>query len=310
MRSIRYITSCIFKNQALAWVMLPGIAVCALAASAHAQHSVDIQKLAADGEHMKALAMYELLPARNLSLSARIAAAKSAWALGLNRQAAEAFDSILREAQLPQDTRARLTLSRGVLEYQEEKYAEAALFAEKTVSYLQQSSPLRSRALLLWGQSLTRVSAYASAQEKLAAALEDSSPADQPEIQYSLGVVETKLGKYSEAEKHLKAIPTDHERAAATVRLLATLSLETHQPDRARFWIEKGKSDYPDAFLDSWGDYGLLQIALEKGEVSRARNTFESAQKQYAPSDPWLVLMQAALEQAEWKKEPQGGTLP
>jgi len=310
MHSGRYTYSCGFKSKMSLWRVVLCTVACGFSVGAHAQHSIDIQKLAADGEHMKALAMYELLPSRSLSLSARIAAAKSAWALGLNRQAAEGFDSILREAQLPTDTQARLTLSRGVLEYQEERYAEAALFAEKTVSYLKQSSPLRSRALLLWGQSLTRVSAYASAQEKLVAALEDASSVDQPEIQYSLGVVEMKLGKYSDAEKHLKAIPTDHERAPATVRLLASISLETHQPDRARFWIEKGKSDYPEAFLDSWGDYGLLQIALEKGEISQARNTFESAQKQYAPSDPWLVLMQATLEQAQWKKEGQGANTP
>ena len=286
------------------------IVLCALlsllVSAAHAQHPMDVQKLSADGDHLKALAMYELLPARTMTIDARIAAAKSAWALGLNTQAAETFDVILRDDQLSSDTRARLLLSRGVLEYQEGKYQEAALFAEKTVSYLPQSSPLRGRAYLLWGQTLMRLSAYGTAQDKLLIALEDSASADKPEINYSLGLLEMRLGRHAEAEKHLKAIPTDHERAAATVRLLAAISIETNQPDRARFWIQKGKGEYSEAFLDSWGDYGLVQISIAKGELPKAQSVLSEAQKQYPASDPWLILMQAALEQAEWKRE-QGG---
>jgi len=276
---------------------------------AQGQHPMDVQKLSAEGEHLKALAMYELLPARTMTLDARIAGAKSAWALGLNNQAAETFDVILRDDQISPDTRARLLLSRGVLEYQEGRYQEAALFAEKTISHLPQPSALRGRAFLLWGQTLSRLSAFGTAQDKFQAALEESSAADKPEINYALGSVLMRLGRYGDAERHLKAIPTDHERAAATVRMLAAISIETSQPDRARFWIEKGKSEYSEAFLDSWGDYGLVQIAIAKGELPQARSVLNEAQRQYPPSDPWLILMQSALEQAEWKKE-QGGVTP
>jgi ATP/maltotriose-dependent transcriptional regulator MalT len=90
------------------------------------------------------------------------------------------------------------------------------------------------------------------------------------------------------------------------VRLLAAISIETNQPDRARFWIQKGKGEYSEAFLDSWGDYGLVQISIAKGELPKAQSVLSEAQKQYPASDPWLILMQAALEQAEWKRE-QGG---
>lgn len=271
--------------------------------SAVAQHPVDVQRLNAEGEHMKALAMYELLPTRAVTIEARIAAAKSSWALGLNRKAADAFDAILRDQSISGDTRARLTLSRGVIEFQEERYPEASLFAEKAVSLLPEPSPLRSRAYLLWGQSLSRSNAYSSGVERLEAAIQEASAGDKPEIHFAIGAAEIRLGRFSDAERHLKAIPTDHERAPATVRLLATIALETHQEDRARFWIEKGRKDYPEAFIDSWGNYGLLQAALSKGEIPVARDVLSEAQKQYPPSDPWLILMQAALEQAEWKRE-------
>ncbi len=269
---------------------------------ARAQHSSDVQKLSIEGDHFKALTTYELLPSKRVGIEAKIAAAKSAWALGLNRQAAESFDVILREPQLSADTRARLTLSRAVLEYQEERYQEAVLFAEKAVSLLHEASPLRGRALLLWGQANVRMRAYGTAEEKFIQALHEVQGVDRAEANFSLGVVELKLGKYKEAQKHLEAIPMGHERTATTIRLLAALSLETKQIERAKFWIEKGKAEHPEIFVDSWGDYGLVQVALAQGDLETARRIEEGARKQFAPSDSWLVLMQAALEEAEWRR--------
>lgn len=273
---------------------------------ASAQHPSEVQKLSADGEHMKALAMYELLPNKKLVTETRIAAAKSAWALGLNRQAAQAFDEILRDPSVGPDIRTRLVLSRGVIEYQEERYLEAALYAEKAIGYMRESVPLRGRAYLLWGQSLLRTAAYSNALEKFQKALADVQSSDKPEAHFALGLVELKLGRYTDAQKNLESIPMDHNRTPVAVRMLASLALETQQYDRAKFWIEKGKADYADAFVDSWGDYGLVQVALSKGNIEDARKVVDRAQKQFAPSDSWLVLMQASLELAEWKKRDQG----
>ena len=93
-------------------------------------------------------------------------------------------------------------------------------------------------------------------------------------------------------------------RAAATVRLLSAISIETNRRTGALLYsMERANTG---AFLDSWGDYGLVQISIAKGELSKAQSVLSEAQKQYPASDPWLILMQAALEQAEWKRE-QGG---
>lgn len=273
---------------------------------ASAQHPSEVQKLSAEGEHMRALAMYELLPNKKLVTETRIAAAKSAWALGLNRQAAQAFDEILRDPNVTPEIRTRLVLSRGVIEYQEERYLEAALYAEKAIGYMRESVPLRGRAYLLWGQSLLRTGAYTNAHDKFQKALSDVQTSDKPEAHFALGLVELKLGRYTEAQKNLEAIPMDHNRTPVAVRMLASLAIETQQYDRAKFWIEKGKTDYSEAFVDSWGDYGLVQVALSKGNLEDARKIVEQAQKQFAPSDSWLVLMQASLELAEWKKRDQG----
>jgi tetratricopeptide (TPR) repeat protein len=263
---------------------------------------VDVQRLTAEGDHFQALEIYEKLPDRRLERDAHVAAAKSAWALGLARKAADIFDSVLRSDRLDNEERARITLSRGIIEYQEERYQEAALFAEKAGSLLPEKAPLRGRSLLLWGQSLMRAQAYSDAEEKLWRAMAEVAPTDRPDVAINLGNVQVKLGKLSEAERSLKTIPTDHPLAPEAIRILANISMQTDQRDRARFWLEKGRSDYSDSFLDSWTDYGQLSVALKAGDLPRARQVVEQAQKRLPPSDTWLIVMQASLEQAEWKE--------
>ncbi|MEY4701066.1 MAG: hypothetical protein RL326_1253 [Pseudomonadota bacterium] len=272
--------------------------------TAHAQHPIDIQRLSAEGDHFKALSLYELLPHRQFDTDTYVSAAKSAWALGLTKQATSLFDSVLRGDSLSPEDRARVTLSRGVIDFQEERFQEAALFAEKAASLLPEKSPLRGRALLLLGQSLLKVGAYATAEEKLLRSLADSIQSDRPEVVFALGTAQVKLGKLTDAEKSFKAVPTEDARAPMAVRSLASIALQTNQSERARFWFERGRSSYPEAFLDSWADYGVTKAALEAGDVERARLVVEKAEKRFPPSDAWLILMRAALENAEWK----GGT--
>jgi tetratricopeptide (TPR) repeat protein len=286
-------------------LVLSLISALALPGLATAQHASEVQRLSADGEHMKALAMYELLPHKKLITETRIAAAKSAWALGLNRQAADGFDAVLRDPSISPDIRTRLILSRGVIEYQEERYQEAALYAERAISYMRESVPLRGRAYLLWGQSLLRTGAYVSAHEKFERGLADVQAKDRPEAHFALGLVNLKLARYADAQKNLEAIPMDHPRTPVAIRMLAGISLETHQYDRVRFWIEKGKVEYPEAFVDSWGDYGLVRAAIDRGDLDEARRITDIAQKQFSSSDSWTILMQASLEVAEWKKRDQ-----
>jgi ATP/maltotriose-dependent transcriptional regulator MalT len=150
---------------------------------------------------------------------------------------------------------------------------------------------------------LSRTGAYGAAGQKLEMALSDADEVDKAEINFALGMVEMRIGKLEKAEERLKAIPTQHDRSAAAVRALASIALQTSQTERARFWIEKGKSAYPEAFLDSWAEYGLMQVAVANGDLPGARKLVDDAQKSYPPSDPWLILMRAALEESEWGRK-------
>ena len=270
-----------------------------------AQHPIDVQKASADGEHFKAITTYLAVPDRRVETDTRVAAAKSSWALGLHQQAAQEIDHILRGQEISETERARLTLTRGVIEFQEEHYREAALYAEKGITLLKVSSPLRSRCYLLWGQALERVNSLGTAEEKIKKALTEADQEDISEVHFGLGEIQMRLGKLSEAEENLKAIPLEHDRAPRAIRDLVSITLESEQFDKAKQWLEKGKSEFPEIFFDSWTDYGFLRAALAEGELLAARRILDSAVKQYPTADSSLVLMQAAIERSEWERRAQ-----
>ena len=271
-----------------------------------AEHQIDVQRRSAEGDHFQALAVYELLPNRGMNYVTKIAAGESAWALGDVRRATAIFDSVLREDQISLDERAKILISRGVIEFQEQRYQESSLFAEKAAMGLLKGSPLRVRAELLWGQALTRAKRFVTAEEILVKALKDSGANDRPEIALSLAEVYLQLGKLEEATKILKVIPADHEYAGRAVRFLSQIAVQMDQGARARFWIKKGREGYRESFLDSWADFSLAAIALKQGDVELARGIVEGARSRYPPSDKWLVLIEARLEQAEWSNREKG----
>jgi tetratricopeptide (TPR) repeat protein len=275
--------------------------------SVFAQHPIEVQRASTSGEHFKALTTYLLLPARRLTNDTRLAAAKSSWALGLHGLATEEIDGLLRDKSIEGDERARLTFMRGVIDYQEERYQEARLYAEKAISLLKGPSPLRARAHLLWGQAAMRMKAYGSAEEHLKKAHEEADNTDVAEVSFTLGEVQMRLGKLPDAEAHFKSIPMDHDRTPMAVRHLAAIALESGDQDKAKFWLDKGRTEFPEAFIDSWADYGAVQVALARGDMHTARMTTEAAGKKYPPSDPWLLLMLASLEKGEWDRRAQLG---
>ena len=146
-----------------------------LAAPVFAEHSIDVQRLAAKEQHFEALTVYEKLPRRTITTGATLAAAKSAWALSLPNVAIEEFEKALRSDQLTIDEIARAYLARGIIEYQEERYQISVFYAEKLISLLKTESPLRARAWLLWGDSLYELGAYGASQSKFEKALQEAS---------------------------------------------------------------------------------------------------------------------------------------
>lgn len=267
-----------------------------------AQHPIDVQRLTAEGEYLKALSVYDALPDRRKTTYAIISAGRSAWALGLYNRAIGEFEKALQDETLEKVDRARILLSRGIIEFQEDRYPTAALFADRASQELDQPSILRAKVWLLWGQALQKMNAAAPAEEKLKKALEEASDEDLGEVHYSFGLAEEALGKNKEAKDHFERVPLDHEKTPLAIRHLASISIQDGRYSDALFWLEKGRKDFRDSFLDSWVDYTQVQAAIGLNDVERVRSIRIDAGKQYPPSDKWYNLLEAAAESFEWKR--------
>ena len=267
-----------------------------------AQSAIEVQKKAAEARYYDSLLEYEKIPRSRVNTDTALAAARSAWALGLSERAAQEYDLALRDDNLGEAQRARVLFSRGIVELQQGRYQSACLYAQKITEILPEPGPLRSRAYLLWGQALLALSSYAAAEEKLSFALSESSPDDISEAHYQLAECQFTLGKYEEARKHFEAVPVHTDRTPAAIRYLAKIALQSGKPSIAAFWLNKGREEFPDNFLDSWVDYALTQVAIGQNDRPMVKSLRESAASKYPPTDSWVVLLNAAAETFEWKQ--------
>ncbi len=268
-----------------------------------AEHPIDVERLSANGDHLKALAAYDRIPLRVRTIESTVAAGKSAWALGLAERAIKEFEAVLKEPSLKQRIRAELLLNRAIIEYQEGRTQSAIFFVEKA-SALGATNPAISSAIyMLWGDALMQADTFGAAEEKYERAMQDANNDERSEISYRLGLCRERLGKQQAAEESFERVSLKSERTPETIRHLALLALDAQRYDDVRFWLEKGRNEFPQQFLDSWTDYALLKAALQKKDSELAKKIYSEAQKKYPPSDPWLVMLNAEAEVTAWKQE-------
>lgn len=291
--------------------MLPGIVLVLTSlvlspASLLAQHPVEVERQAANAEYFQSLVTYDKLPRRRTTTSAILAAARSAWGLSLPERAGEELEAALRDPNLDSTERGRIHLTRGIIEFQEGRYQVAALYAQKAAETADESATLRSRSMLLWAEALSELQSYGLADEKYKAAAEAAAVEDQPEIAFGHGSALFALGRYDEARLAFEKVPLGHERTADAIKHLARIALDTGRTASAEFWLNKGRAEYPDSFLDSWVDYALVRVAIEQKDHSKVKLIRETAAGRYPPSDFWVSLMNAAAEAFEWAETNQG----
>lgn len=271
----------------------------------YAQHPIDIQRASAAGEHFQAIVFAEKMPKRVATYDSSIALAKSAWALGLNQRALEEFDRILRSYNLGAEEKARIQVSKAILVFQEGRFQEAALHAEQAIREIGQSDSLvalRSKAHFVLAESFSKQDALGRAEEHYALALQGALPSEQPQIHYSLGALQLKLGKFDAAKTHFEQIPVNHDLTPRAIRGLAEVHLELGRPEAVTFWLSKARKEYPDHFLDSWVDYALMRSAIQQGHAEEVQTLREQVANRLPPSDPWVVLLNAAAEAHEWSR--------
>jgi tetratricopeptide (TPR) repeat protein len=266
-----------------------------------AQHSVEVQRLQVQGQYLKSLFEYAKIPKKRESPDATIAAAKSAWALSLPERAVEEFERALKMKGLDSLQRAQVTLSEGIVRFQEGEFQLAALYAERAVGMIAPPHAIRSRALLLWGESLTATGNLAGAEMKFQDALQEMPSEEQDGALFRLGNVRMKLGKRDEAREALEAIPTKSDHAPETIRALAQLELDTGNFRRAYQWLVKGQREHAEFFLDGWVHYALMKCAIAESQTTVVEDLQRTAEERFPPSDPWITLLEAAAEAYYWE---------
>ncbi len=276
---------------------------------AQADYPIDVQRAAADGDYYNAMLSYERMPKRLATTPAILSAAQSAWALSLPHLAIENYEKALRDPQLSDIERARIELTRGIIELQEGNPQVAVLFAERAHERLKESSPLRSKIWLLWAEALMRLGSTGAAEEKYKNAQIEAAPEDRGEINFLLGQCQLNLGHQSDAIANFAKVPLNSQRTPDAMRALALLSLETNDFTQASFWLETGRVKFPERFLDSWVDYALVTIAARANDTAKVEELRKAAVAKYPPSDPWLTLLEAKAEVLLWHvRHPTGGS--
>lgn len=265
-----------------------------------AEQPVTVQLKSVDGKYYDALKSFYNIPRRKQTPESVIAAARSAWELSLNKEAGELFDRALEFQEVPQIDRGRIYLSKGIIELQQENPQLAILFGQKALEQITTAGPLRAKIWLMIGQAQNDLHNSSEAYETLRKALDESSLDDEAEARFQLGKTALTLHKFEEAEENFKAVPYGHERTAETMRELAEINLNLEKPEKALFWIQKGQSDYPDRFVDSWVAYAKTIISIQQDDLVKMRAVRNDANRDFPSTDFWLNLVNAAGEKAEW----------
>jgi tetratricopeptide (TPR) repeat protein len=167
----------------------------------HAQHAIEVQRLHSTGKFVESLLEYDRIPKRRVSVDAVVASGKSAWALGLPTRALQEFDTALRKRGLDSIQQGEILLSEGIIHFQEGESEVAISYAERSLGVVPPPHILRSRALLLWAEALTRLGRHAEAESRFVEALAESSSEDRHNALFGLGTVRMNLGKTVEARE-------------------------------------------------------------------------------------------------------------
>lgn len=270
-----------------------------------ADHPIDIERYSAEGHHFEAIRTFKTVPQRVQTQESMVAAARSYWALGLVGDAHKTFDSILANYKLSDTEKARVFLSKGIIEFQEGRFQSSILFAERAIEFLPLPGPLRSQVWLLLGENLLKTKQVAAAEDKYRAGLAEASDADLPEANLLLGRCLLAQGRWSDAMERFGMLPLDNPYSDEAIKYLAEAALMGEKYDKLGYWLAKGREIYPSAFLDAWTDYALMKSAIAENNVNKVREVRETATKRFPPSDPWFVLLEAAAEIYEWQNAEQ-----
>jgi tetratricopeptide (TPR) repeat protein len=273
--------------------------------SCAAQAPIDVERKASDGEFMAALTLFDKMPRRIATTGSVIAAARSAWALGLMDRAHAEYDAAIRSGKLSGIDEARCRFAKAAMYLQDSRPELAVLAIDEAIALLKEPSPLRGTMYVLKAQALAQQNLHPATVKLLMRAKDEVGEDSSIELSYLLGVSLTEVGRYAEAKEFLRKIPSSHDRAPEGIKQLIRIADAEHDSEKAAMWVAKGREAFPDQFLDGWYDYLLVEGAIsrdQRGESAKEEivKLREAAVAKLPASDSWLALLLAATEQYAW----------
>ncbi|MCB0360023.1 MAG: hypothetical protein KDD44_10315 [Bdellovibrionales bacterium] len=265
-----------------------------------------VVELARRGEHFQALSRYTELSEQERSVADGLAAARSAWSLGLVGRARDIWDDVFAIEDFRGVERARALLARAILEHQEQQHEPARAFAERGAALLEPSD-LRAQFWLLIAESLRSENVLSRAEGYYERAAAEGTGQTKAEALYFLGEVQKGLGRLQEARQTFTSLPLASAFTARALKRLIEIDHTERDYDGVLTWIQEGLSTYPTSFDEPWVQYTRIKALLALGRYADAQVAQKEFGVKFSEKDRWYLLATAMVEQALSNQIIEGG---
>jgi tetratricopeptide (TPR) repeat protein len=256
---------------------------------------LSVKELSDQGMHLDAVLSLHKEEGSH-SLGEILAAARSAWALGLVAEARARWDEALGHPDCSGLERARALYSRSIMEIQEHKYEDARMFAEEGTSLIGPSD-LRGQLNFLIGESLFSQGLFSVSESYYEKAVLESGKEGRQEALLKLATVQERLGKSFDARKTLVKVELSSNVTPIALKRLIDIDAGAGNNSGVRTWITEGRNAFPSEFHSSRLVYSNARAMLHDGMVEEAEEEIARLSKEARDSDPWLQLGRAILEE-------------
>jgi tetratricopeptide (TPR) repeat protein len=293
-----------YKNYKVMIVFMV-LQVCAMSfagaeSGSHQDPLIGIRELSAQGRHFDSVLLYKSNE-HSRSLGETLAVAKSAWAIGLVDEARKRWDEALQHPECSGTERARIYLSRAIMELQENRFEEARSFSEEG-SGLLESSELRGELYYVTAEALYAQKMFSLSERYYEKAAREGSRERSQEALLQLARVRNNLGRYAEARKTLTQIELTSKVTPEALEELLAIDTKNKNFAGVRTWIEEGRTSFPSEFRSSKTSYQHARALVHEGLMVEADEEISYLSTNAKENDPWFQLGRALLE-AEYAKE-------
>jgi tetratricopeptide (TPR) repeat protein len=266
----------------------------------HGEPLIGVKELSRQGRHFDALMMYKENE-NSHSLGEIFAVARSAWALGLVNEARKRWDEALQHPECSGTERARVYLSRAIMELQEGDYEKARSFAEEGSSIIE-ASELRGELFFVVAEALYSQKMFSLSERYYDRVVREGSKERSQESLLQLARVRFSLGRFAEARKTLTQIELTSKFTPEAISELLHIDLKNRNHSGVRTWVEEGRTSYPSEFRSPKVSYQHATALASEGLLLEAEEEVAYISAHSKENDPWLNLGRALIE-AEYAKE-------